>query len=690
MSNLDVSLRLKLISDTQRGRREAERDIQGIANAAKRLNGTGGGEKLARDLGRIGANADKAEASMRRLNRTHQTLGNEGRFGAGALAGAGMRAFLPLGGAFAAKKAFDQAVQWNTAWAEVRKKVNDGDEEGFQALEKTLRRLSLDLGIARSEMAGLTAEAGAAGIAYKDLERFMVLTSKAANGWDMAPREASEKLAGIKAGTGYTIDQMAVLADKINALGDNSNAKERDIVEMFGRVGAAAREAGVDVDSTLAILTGVRSGGMETEVTARWFGALTGGLRTAADAPKRVERGLKMLGLTAKKVSEGMKKDGAGTLIDLFERLEKSPKAVEAAVAIFGREWWDETMRAKGGLAEVRKQLEFIRDPKNYAGSLDKSWDVQAKTANIHLKRSQELVSRIGEALSSWTLAPFNAAVDSVIAKMRDLDERASLWERWTKAEEARLKALGVIQPVGPEEQGPPMPPGRDDAPQWMKSIRKAVYGDERTADVVFQEWLFGKPGQKEGQLKDAEGSGQAAAKAEQEARIRRLLEHRQRLGQMIGDSRYPDQEGMRTRAASMDEQLKAMLGSADLGPIAREVMEKYTAGIRDQGESALAAARDLAAKLQGLLNFTATPTISPQFAPSGGGGDTSGMPAAPLPPRKPKKMSSAGPRVHVAQTNHFHGVQDVAGMHRELQRAEDRAVREARGRALFDTGAVA
>jgi TP901 family phage tail tape measure protein len=733
VTNLDVSLRLKMVNQLGAGSKAAERDLKGVKDAAQQIGKGAAAAKLGSDLAkasgrakvakrdiidlrretdRLGSNRASARAAqdLAKLARaarstrhefealskemTRATHGGPGRgaragarpdigLGAGATLGVlGMRALAPIGVGYATKKAFDQSVNWDAAWAEVLKKVNDASPEQFQALEKTVRRLSLDLGIGRADLAGLTAEAGAAGIAYADLEKFMVLTGKAAVGWDMLPREASEQLAYTKAAMGYTIDEMDVLANKINALGDNSAAKERDILEMFLRSGQAAKQAGVDADSTLAILTGVRSGGMQPEVVARWFGALTGGLRTAEMKPKRVEKGLQLLGLTAKKVAQGMKKDGVGTLLDLFERLEKSPKAVEAATAIFGTEWWDETMRAKGGLAEIRKQLEFIKDRKNYEGSLDKGFAIQAATARNHLEKTKELVSRIGEGLSSWTLGPFNAGVEAAIAKMRDLEKRASWWARWSAEEEARLKAKGELSPAGAEVQGPPMPPGVDDAPDWVKKIRRAVYGDDRTADVVLDEWLFGKTGQKGQQIKAAEEAGDAAARAEAAARIRGMIDQRQRLDKMIDNPIFPDQDAMKARAAAMDAKLREALGSSHLGPIARQEMEAYVEAIAAQGTKATAEAQRIAAELMRILSITARPTIEvpvPRAAPGAG---SSVSPSGTSPG---KQSSLGGTTIH----QHIHGG-DSARVARLAQREQERTIRSTRAGALHDIGSWA
>lgn len=388
-----------------------------------------------RGFGGFGAGSSasgRAAGSARERGGSSVMVGGRGAIGAAV-------GVLAVGEAI--KRTTGEAIDYEKAMAEVRKKVNDAPAEGFGELEASIKRTSKDLGIAQGEVASLTAEAGASGIAYKDLSRFIKLAAKAAVGWDMAPQEASQKLAEIKAGTGMTIGELEVLSDKINALGDNSAAKERNIVEMFHRSAAAAKEAGVSFDTSLATLTAVNSAGMQPEIASRWFNAFSGGLRTASDDSENMKEGLKILGLTAKGVSEGMKRDSGKTMLDVFDRLEKAPDAANAAMKIFGKGWWDETLRAKSAGAELRKQLELLKNPGNYVGSLDKGLNIQLGTTAKHLERLSALAQDVGERLGRWSLPVINDRIEKIMKHADDLDRR-------NKVREAGQ---------GPQEKGDPM-----------------------------------------------------------------------------------------------------------------------------------------------------------------------------------------------------------------------------------------
>lgn len=431
MTELKASLVLQLKNLLRGGIAQVRGELKNLKSEAQGLGSIKGPN--AEGLQRYGRSAREASQAVRELKRQQASLGTATATGASGntiLAGAG-RTALVLGGIYGGAQAVragvagtvGQSISFEKAFAQVRKKVDAPDEAAFQALEKTINRVAAQYGLARGQVAELVAEAGAAGIAFEDLERFMRLTAKAAVAWDISAPEASQRLAEIKAGTQLTIAQLEELANKINGLGDNSAAKERDIVEMFQRAGSAAKAAGVNFDVTLAALTAVRSTGLQPEVASRWFSAFTGGLRTIEEGTEKSKEGLKLLGLDAKKVAEGMKRDALGTMLDIFDRLQKSPEAATAAIKIFGKEWWDETSRAAQALPELRKQLDFLRSGK-WGGSLDKTLGIELATTANHLERLKALTSEIGDRMGRWALPPINAAIDGMIKKFDELQER--------------------------------------------------------------------------------------------------------------------------------------------------------------------------------------------------------------------------------------------------------------------------
>ncbi len=366
--------------------------------------------------------------------RTRAAAGTQG-----TIVGIGSGALKAAGGIYVARAALratvGEAIGFEKAWAEVVKKVNDAPSvEAMQQLQRSVAKTAIDLGLPRAGLAEMTAEAGAAGIAFGDLERYVRLAAKASVGWDITPREAAQKLAEIKSAGQLTIAEMDVLADKINALGDNSAAKEADIVEMFQRAAAAAKQSGSGTDTTLAALTALRSGGMQPEVAARFYGAFVSKLRTATDEGG-VGDALKEIGLNGKKVAQAMARDADAAISDVLTRLSKHADPVQVAKDLMGEEWWDELARFAGGsMAEFAKQREFLRNSANYKGSLDKGLNARLATTANHLERLKALSGDVGDRLGRWALPGINRAIEATIKQMDELDRRQSLADAEARA----------------------------------------------------------------------------------------------------------------------------------------------------------------------------------------------------------------------------------------------------------------
>jgi TP901 family phage tail tape measure protein len=319
-----------------------------------------------------------------------------------------------LGGAAVGYSA-KQAISFEKAMADVKKKVNLDAGATWGDVEGMINKNARDFGIAREDMAALAAQAGQAGIAYKDLSGFMKLAAKTSVAWDVSAAEASERLSKIKAATQWTIPQLTEFADKVNTLGDQSASAERDIAEMFSRSAAAAKAANVPLDTTLAVTTALASTGMQEEVASRFWNAFSAKVRMAGTAGKETAAAYKQLGLNIKDVDKGMKTDATATILDVLRRLEKSPDKAAIGVKLFGEQWWDEAARAGQTLPEIARLLDLIKQKSNWSGSLNKTLAVELETTANHLERFKALTSEIGDSLSRWALPPINTQLDKII-----------------------------------------------------------------------------------------------------------------------------------------------------------------------------------------------------------------------------------------------------------------------------------
>ncbi len=535
MSNLDVALTLRLKNLLSKDAKIAAKDLAGINAAAAKLGKNSSAGKLANDLklsaiatGKLGnswtgvaRNADNASRAMQkatkvpeiaalerrinslssaydRLARSAAHAGNkQGRVGRGGRAafsqellsrvGGGGNAYLlgagrgAIGGAalgagvaglaYAQVKASQQAISFEKAMANVQKKIDLDPGATMADVEEMINRNARAFGIQREQMAELAAQAGQAGIAYKDLEEFMRLAARASVAWDIAPKDAAQSLAEIKASTQGTIADLSDLTDMINTLGDKSAASEKDILEMFKRASDPAKAAGVDYKSTLAVTTALRSIGMQEEVASRFFNAFSSKLRTADGQSDKAVEGYKMIGMTVKQVEDGMKKDAMGTILKVLERIDKHKDAAKVGIKLFGQEWWDEAARAGKAIPEMIKNMNILRDRKNWEGSAQKTLAIDLATAASRLERMKVMVSEIGGEFGKWTLDPIKSTIDAMLDRFDKLKADQKKDDK-IKTESDRI--------AGKIARGEPLSP-EDTASLDNDDVRKrveAVHGD--------------------------------------------------------------------------------------------------------------------------------------------------------------------------------------------------------------------
>ena len=488
--SMRVKMILDLVANTKGGARQAQRDLKGVKDAAKGLDGAKGGQKLSRDflnlassskaaargiketkseLDGVAAKASRAQRAIAQLQtaegrraarlqaqaRAERRKAEQGTSTSAGALFAGTKGlvggYLGIQGArMAARATFGQSISFEKAMAEVRKKVDGMDDPAaFAKMGEAISKWAIAYGRAREEVAGLVAEAGAGGVGLKDMPEFVRINLAAATAWDAAADKTGSALAKIRAATQWTNPQLEEFADKVNALSDAGAAKEMDVVDMFQKAGAAAKTANVEFDASLAFLTAMNNVAIAPDVASRAFAAFAGNLRTATARPGRVDEGLKMIGLSAKKVEKGMKIDSTSTMIDLLERLERSADKAKAAIKIFGQEWWDEVARTGQALPEIRKNLEIVRDPKRWKGSAQQNLNIQLATTDNHLKRLSALSSEVGDKLGRWALPAINEGIEKIIAGMDALEKRAAD----KKAEASLAEKVANSIPLTAEER---------------------------------------------------------------------------------------------------------------------------------------------------------------------------------------------------------------------------------------------
>ena len=164
--------------------------------------------KVVIDDGGVEGDLKKSESKIKSV------AGNIGKAFLGVAAAIGTAAIA------AAAAAFKIGVEWESAFAGVRKTV-DMTEEEFAALEETLLSMSTQIPLTAAEIAGIAEAAGQLGIKNENIEEFTRVMADLGVATNMSSEQAATALARLANVTGMAQEDFDRLGSTIVALGNN-------------------------------------------------------------------------------------------------------------------------------------------------------------------------------------------------------------------------------------------------------------------------------------------------------------------------------------------------------------------------------------------------------------------------------------------------------------------------------------
>ncbi|GHV02103.1 hypothetical protein AGMMS49521_3380 [Campylobacterota bacterium] len=242
-------------------------------------------------IGQIGEAAKNAEDKIGTLGKRLKTARNEFDDLKGKFFGN-----LALGAALA--KPISQAIDFESAMADVKKVVDFTDEIEFKDFNKGLLELSRTIPLSANELAQITASGGQLGIAKENLMGFTTTVAKMSTAFDMAAGEAGESIAKLMNVYSLSLDEVGNLGDAINHLSDNSASKAASIVNVLGRIGGSAKVFGLTSEQAAALSSSFVSLGKSPQVAATSINALLIKLKTAPQQGKAFQEALETIGIT--------------------------------------------------------------------------------------------------------------------------------------------------------------------------------------------------------------------------------------------------------------------------------------------------------------------------------------------------------------------------------------------------------
>ena len=320
-----------------------------------------------------------------------------------------------------------QAMQMEDAMAEIKKVVDFTSPDGLQKMQAALEKMSLSIPITAEGLAIITAAAGQAGIAEKDLIRFTETAAKMGVAFDISAEEAGEMMAKWRSGMNLTQDQVESLADATNALSNNNAAMAKQVGEALKRYGALGKVAGLTEKQTAAMAATIIGAGAEAEVAATGMNAFMRALTKGGSMTDLQKAAFGNLGFDALQLQKDVQKNAPKTIFAVLEAVKtKLPKELQMQylTAMFG----EEGARAMGPMLanteKLRENFDLVAESEKYAGSMEKEFLSRSATTSNALELASNAMSYFARAVGDPMLGTLKErALDFV-----KLGEAAGTW----------------------------------------------------------------------------------------------------------------------------------------------------------------------------------------------------------------------------------------------------------------------
>ena len=313
-----------------------------------------------------------------------------------------------------------EAVKFESAMAGV-KKVVDGTPEQMAGLSAEIKRMAGELGIVPDKLAEIAAQGGQLGIALDRLPEFTAMAAKMSVAFGISAQEAGDAAATIANVFQLPIEEVERLGDAVNTLGNNTAAREKDIIAAMTRIGGTAKQFGLATEEAAALSGAFIALGKPPEVAATAINALLQKLQTAQSQGKDFQTALSQIGLSADDMAANIAANPQKALSEFLGKLQQLDKQSRALVLsdLFGAEHSDDIALLVGSLGEYEKALDLVSDKAQTLGAMQNEFAAAMDTAEGRLNQAkasfQAAAATIGEAL-----LPAISAVASGAARVAD------------------------------------------------------------------------------------------------------------------------------------------------------------------------------------------------------------------------------------------------------------------------------
>lgn len=221
------------------------------------------------------------------------------------------------------------AIDYESAFAGVKKTVDETATVSYQKLSDGIRQMAKELPASAVEIANVAEVAGQLGIKTEDILSFSRTMIDMGESTNLSAEEAATAIAKIANIMGLTSDEYSRFGASVVDLGNNFATTEKDIVEMTNRLAAGGKLAGLTAPDILGLATAMSSVGIEAEAGGTAMTQTLTGIGKAVSgvgkgAKEKLELIAQIAGTTSDSFSQAWKEKPAEALQSFIKGLQKA------------------------------------------------------------------------------------------------------------------------------------------------------------------------------------------------------------------------------------------------------------------------------------------------------------------------------------------------------------------------------
>lgn len=308
-----------------------------------------------------------------------------------------------IGVAGAAALSVRAASQFESSFAEVRKTV-DTNERGFDRLEGGLRGLAKTIPISVNELNALAGQAGALGIASKDIVKFTRTAAELGIATDLSAEDAANALARLSNIMGTAPKDFRRLGSTFVQLGNDGASTEREIADMALRLAATGKQVGLNEAQVLSFSSALASVGIQAEAGGSAFSTAFSRMALAVEQNgKKLNQFADVAGMSGDEFAAAFKDNAALAMVAFTEGLGKIKSEGGSALLALDKLGIKE-IRLKNALLSAAGAGDLFRDQ---LATGSKEWERNAALTGEASKRYDTLASQwqvIKNQANDWAI----------------------------------------------------------------------------------------------------------------------------------------------------------------------------------------------------------------------------------------------------------------------------------------------